>query len=97
MDCLARPALPFAAAALTALLLSCGGGGTASGPAPITVAVTPATSTVYAGESEALSAMLDDPAQKGRDVDADTGFGSGHTDAADPRIGHLRRPTNRTC
>jgi len=62
MNRLARPALPFAAAALTALLLSCGGGGTASGPAPITVAVTPATSTVYAGESEALSAMIDDPA-----------------------------------
>ena len=65
MNRLARPAVPFAAAALTALLLSCGGGGTASGPAPITVAVTPATSTVYAGESEALVATLDDPAQKG--------------------------------
>jgi len=65
MNRLALPALPFAATALTALLLSCGGDGGASGPAPISVAVNPSTSTVYAGESEAMSAMLDDPAQKG--------------------------------
>jgi len=68
MNRLARPAVPFAAAALTALLLSCGGGGTASGPAPITVAVNPSTSTVYAGESEALFAVQDDPAQKGAEM-----------------------------
>ena len=65
MNRLALPALPFAATALTALLLSCGGDGGASGPAPISVAVNPSTSTVYAGESEALFAVLDDPAQKG--------------------------------
>jgi hypothetical protein len=65
MNRLARAALSFVAAALMALLLSCGGGRTASGPAPITVVVNPPTSTVYAGESEALSATLDDPSQKG--------------------------------
>jgi hypothetical protein len=49
MNRLARPALPFAATALMVLLPSCGGDDGASGPAPITVAVNPSTSTVYAG------------------------------------------------
>src|SRR5437667_11537469 len=66
MNRFARSALPFAAAALTAFLVSCGGDGSASGSAPITVAIAPATSTVYAGETKALVATLqNDTSQKG--------------------------------
>jgi len=68
MNRLARPAPPSAATALMVLLPSCGGDDGASGPAPITVAVNPSTSTVYAGESEALFAVQDDPAQKGAEM-----------------------------
>jgi predicted dienelactone hydrolase len=66
MNRFARLVISFAAVALTALLADCGGDSSASPQAPITVSIAPASSTVSAGATEALTATLqNDSSQQG--------------------------------
>ena len=62
-----RLAIPWVAVAVTPALVSCGGDSSASPPPPaITVSVAPATSTVPAGTTQALTATLqNDSSQRG--------------------------------
>src|SRR5437016_5125709 len=68
MNRLLRLAIPLVAVAVTPALVSCGGDSSASplpAPAP-SVAVAPASRTVDAGATQALTATLQyDPARKG--------------------------------
>ena len=58
MNRFARLVISFAAVALTALLVDCGGDSSASPAAPITVSVAPASGTVSVGGTQTLTATL---------------------------------------
>ncbi len=71
MNRLLRLAIPWVAVTVTPALVSCGGDSSASPPPPpppptITVSVAPASSTVFAGGTQALTATLqNDSSQRG--------------------------------